>query len=106
MITLRPEIDESLTILNSVEEAEAKWVEKYFYRFNVYFRKRTTEHHRQVISVGVTDLLSGVGGVLGLWCGFSAMTMVEIIVSVCQVLLSTVKSKTKVKVVHVAKAGT
>ncbi len=104
--TMRPVVDESLMNLNSLKEAQAKWVEKYFYRLNVYFRKRTTEHHRQVISVGFTDLLSGVGGVLGLWLGFSAMTGVEIFVSIWRVISSMTKSKSKVTVVNVKTADT
>ncbi len=60
----------------------------------------------QVISVGFTDLLSGVGGVLGLWLGFSAMMAVEIIVSIWKFICSITKSTSKVTVVNVKTAGT
>ena len=55
------------------------WIKKYFYRLNVYFSKPTVEIHRQVISFSLTDLWSSVGGVVGLWCGFSFITFVEIV---------------------------
>ncbi len=78
--TLRPNIDQSLTRLRTLEEAQIDWVDKYFYRLNIYFRKRSTEHHIQVISMKWTDFLSACGGVLGLWAGFSAITAAEIFI--------------------------
>ncbi len=59
-------------------ETEEEWIRKYFYRLNIYFSKPTISRHRQVISFSVTDLLSSVGGVLGLWIGCSFITIIEI----------------------------
>ncbi len=61
--------------MNSIKD---DWIKKYFYRLNIYFSKPTIEMHEQVISFSLTDLLSSVGGVLGLWSGFSLVTLIEI----------------------------
>ncbi len=66
----------------SLEETESKWIKKYFYRLNVYFSEPTIESHKQVISLSFTDLMSSVGGVLGLWVGISAVSVIEMIVVV------------------------
>ncbi len=99
--TLRPMIDESLTKPGSLEEAKAKWIGKYFYRVNVYFRQSTTEHYRQVASMSFTDLLSGVGGVLSLWVGFSAITLIEIFVFLGNIFAISVDPKTTPRTIHV-----
>ncbi len=67
---------------DTFEETEKKWIQKYFYRLNVYFTEPTIEMHKQVISFSFTDLLSSVGGVLGLWIGISVVTVVEMVVLV------------------------
>ncbi len=76
--TLRPSIDPLLMEYSSIDGAIAAWIEGHFYRLNVYFRESTVEHYTQVASVSFTDLFSGVGGALGLWIGFSAITCIEI----------------------------
>ncbi len=78
--TLRPDIDESLLNYSNAEDAVAEWIKTHFYRLNVYFRETAYEHHTQVESISFTDLCSSVGGTLGLWCGFSVITAVEICV--------------------------
>ena len=62
---------------STIEEAEHKWISEYFYRLNVYFAEPTVEIHKQVVSLSTTDLLSNVGGVLGLWIGISFVTIIE-----------------------------
>ncbi len=69
-------------VSGTLKETEAKWIKKFFYRLNVYFSEPTIESHKQVISLSLTDLLSSVGGVLGLWVGISAITVVEMLVLV------------------------
>ncbi len=71
-ITMDPTLKSS-----TIEEAEHKWISEYFYRLNVYFAEPTVEIHKQVVSLSTTDLLSNVGGVLGLWIGISFVTIIE-----------------------------
>ena len=78
--TLRPEIDKTLLDYIDVEDSLAQWIKTHFYRLNVYFRETAYEHHTQVERISLTDLLSGIGGTLGLWCGISVITAVEICV--------------------------
>ena len=60
-------------------DSEEEWVNQYFYRLNIYFSVPTIEMHQQVASFGVTDLLSSVGGLMGLWSGFSIISFIEIL---------------------------
>ncbi len=74
-VTFEPSV-----LSDTFDETEKKWIRKYFYRLNVYFTEPTIEMHKQVISFSFTDLLSSVGGVLGLWIGISVVTIVEMVV--------------------------
>ncbi len=76
--TLIPAIDEDLTKQDTLEEAQNKWIDTHFYRLNVYLRDSKTVHYTQVVKVGIADLFSGIGGCLGLWIGFSVITLIEI----------------------------
>ena len=63
-----------------------QWVKKHFARVNIYFTDTEVESHEQVPSVGMADLWSSIGGVLGLWAGISIITVVEIINLIYNVL--------------------
>ncbi len=89
--TVDPDIDPSLKKLNSFKEALKVWVHGYFYRLNIFFKQRKTEVHRQMVSFSITDLLSSVGGVLGLWLGFSAFTAIEILILLGKICYSPLK---------------
>ena len=82
---------------NDVAQSENEWIKKYFYRLNVYFSAPTIEVHRQVISMSVTDLLSSVGGVTGLWTGCSLITFVEILWILGPLMNVSTNNKTHVK---------
>ncbi len=66
-------------------QTEYKWIKRYFYRLNIYFSEPTIESHKQVISFSFTDLMSSVGGVLGLWVGVSMVTVIEMLVFVAKI---------------------
>ncbi len=64
--------------VTTLKELNAKWVKGSFYRVNIYFRQTSVEQHFQVASFSLADLCSSLGGILGLWLGFSVMTIIEI----------------------------
>ncbi len=81
--------DPILMNLSSLEKAQETWVNKGFYRLNVYWRESSVEVHRQVLSYNSADLGSGLGGILGLWAGVSLISCVEFIVfigAICKVV--------------------
>ena len=65
--------------LNSYVEAIEKWMQDSFYRVNIYFKQPIVEVHKQILNSNMADLWSGVGGILGLWLGLSAIGAVEIL---------------------------
>ncbi len=99
--TLKVNIDEAIIKSGSFKAAQQQWLDKYFYRLNIYFRVKSTEHHEQVISMSYTDFLSSAGGVLGLWAGCSAVTGFEIFI-LCGKLLASCNKR----VVGETKVGT
>ncbi len=72
--------------LDSVEEAEVKWVQDSFYRLNVFFKAPVVEVHKQVLNYGPADLGSSLGGILGLWAGISLITIIELLEFLCQLI--------------------
>ena len=50
-----------------------------FARINVYFSEMETVIRKEVPSFTATQLLSDIGGTLGLWAGVSIITCVEIL---------------------------
>ncbi len=89
--TVDPDIDPSLKKQTSFEDALKKWVHKNFYRLNIFFKQRKTEVHRQMVTFSLVDLFSAVGGVLGLWLGFSAFSAIEIIILLSKICYSPLK---------------
>ncbi len=73
------EIPKSYHNIKTKEELDAKWVKDSFYRVNIYFRQSAVEQHKQVASISVADFWSSVGGILGLWVGFSIITIIEVL---------------------------
>ena len=84
--TFMPSIKLSHVSLQTIAEAEERWVTETFYRLNVYFKDPTVEVHRQVLNYSPADLWSGVGGCVGLWIGCSIITMVEILEFMSQII--------------------
>ena len=72
------DVPKSYYNIKTLDELKTKWIKDSFYRLNVYFRQSTVEQHEQVPSFSIADLLSGIGGILGLWIGISVMTIIEI----------------------------
>ncbi len=75
--------------LSNVKQAQEHWVNKGFYRLNIYWKEASVEVHRQVLSYNSADLGSGLGGILGLWAGISLISCVEFIVfigTICKVV--------------------
>ncbi len=86
---LVPTVHSALLNLSNLGAAQHKWVKDSFYRLNVYWSEASIEVHRQVLSYSLADLLSGTGGVLGLWTGISIITLVEFMAfigTVCKVI--------------------
>ena len=82
-------LDVALTKPDTLEDALVNWVDNSFYRLNVYFQRGTVEKHKQVPATGMVDLLSSMGGVLGLWIGSSVLSVIELgylIVDICLIL--------------------
>lgn len=70
---------------NSVPE---KLVSDNFVRLNIYYRTMMVKQTTQVASYGIESLMSDIGGSLGLWAGFSALTLTEIVYYTVKLLLS------------------
>ncbi len=64
--------------IKTLKELHSKWVRESFYHVNIYFRQMSVEQHVQEPSFSFPDLCSSIGGILGLWAGFSVMTIIEI----------------------------
>ncbi len=72
------DVPQSYSEVKTLHELNAKWVKESFYRVNIYFRQTSVLQHIQEPSVSFPDLCSSIGGVLGLWVGFSVMTIIEV----------------------------
>ncbi len=95
-----PTIRQEYLHLNSVDEAQEKWVQDSFYRVNIYFKQPIVEVHKQILNSNMADLWSAVGGILGLWLGLSVVGAVEIlqlIAKLFQILFTKVLFKTEVR---------
>ncbi len=64
--------------IKTLAELKAKWVKESFYHVNIYFHQTSVEQHIQEPSFSFPDLCSSIGGILGLWAGFSVMTIIEV----------------------------
>ncbi len=71
------DVPKSYYNVKTLKELNAKWVKESFYRVNIYFRQTSVEQHVQEPSFSFPDFWSSIGGILGLWLGFSAMTIIE-----------------------------
>ena len=60
----------------SVEELKS-WTHNYFLRLNVYVNSKTVSVREQIPMITLADLMSQIGGCLGLWLGISIVTVVE-----------------------------
>ena len=94
--------------VKTVSELNAKWVKESFYQVNIYFHQTAVEQHVQEPSFSFPDLCSSIGGILGLWAGFSVMTIIEIWSYIVTVIYNGYKKanvmrKTKVIDVKMAK---
>ncbi len=77
--TMIPSINPRHLNLNSIEEAEIKWVHDSFYRLNIFFKESVVQVHKQVLEYGPADFWSSLGGILGLWAGISIITVIELL---------------------------
>ncbi len=73
--------------VKTVSELNAKWIKESFYQVNIYFHQTAVEQHVQEPSFSFPDLCSSIGGILGLWAGFSLMTIIEICSYIVTVIL-------------------
>ena len=70
----------------TLEDEITDWIKNHFYRLNVYFTTPVAVQSQQVVSFSMTDLFSGLGGAVGLWCGASAISGVEIILFISELV--------------------
>ncbi len=69
---------------NSTNDTEiAAWVRRSFYRLNIYFAQFRMFEMREQPKTHWSDLLSSVGGTLGLWIGISVFTITELLDLLC-----------------------
>ena len=60
----------------SVEELKS-WTHNHFLRLNVYVHSKTVAVREQIPIITLVDLMSQIGGCLGLWLGISIVTVIE-----------------------------
>ena len=60
-------------------------------RLNVYFYQMTVLEHIQSPSYNGFDILSSIGGALGLWAGLSLITVVEMFSLFCSIVSAIIK---------------
>ena len=96
----------SINATNSTTEEKhsliQNWINGYFYRINIYFAKFTTFEIRDAPKVTMSDLLSNVGGVFGLWAGISVITGLEFIELITKLVMQILFGKKGGKVKAVA----
>ena len=63
---------------NATDEEVYSWVSSHFARLNVFAQSDIVVVKQQVPMYSRTDLLSQIGGCLGLWLGMSVITVVEL----------------------------
>ena len=63
----------------SLPNAHMIWMEKNFYRLNVYFLNTDVQKYEEAPLYPLGDLGSSIGEVLGLWIGVSVLTLTEIL---------------------------
>ena len=63
---------------NATNEEIYSWVNSHFARLNVFAQSNIVVVKQQVPMYSKTDLLSQIGGCLGLWLGMSVITVVEL----------------------------
>ena len=67
--------------------------EEFLFQAKYLFKETLVQYQRQIPSYSLADLLSGVGGVLGLWAGVSVLTAVETFQFLFKSCLCVLKSK-------------
>ncbi len=94
------DVPKSYYNVKKLKELNAKFVKDSFYRVNIYFSQTSVEQHVQEPSFSFPDFWSSIGGILGLWLGFSAMTIIEMSVFIFN-LICNISCKKNSNVIHV-----
>ena len=63
---------------NATDEQIYSWVSSHFARLNIFPQSNIVVMKQQVPMYSKTDLMSQIGGCLGLWLGMSVITVVEL----------------------------
>ena len=68
---------QKLRAQNTSTEELKSWTYRHFLRLNVYANSVTVSVREQIPMITLVDLMSQIGGCLGLWLGISIVTVVE-----------------------------
>ena len=76
-----------------------KSIEQYkdFVSLNIYFANLKYTNIEQTPKTSVIELISNLGGALGIFLGLRVFSLIEIVEVIAQVIIALIKSKTKFK---------
>ena len=78
---------------STTTQRKVKLIRENFVKLTIYFSTWRVQKTRQEPSYGLADLLSDVGGTLGLWAGFSVITVLEFFRLGSTIIYNVVKEK-------------
>ena len=70
-------LNKEMTSKTTTRERKMELIHQNFLRLNVYYSSDQVQVIKQQASYGLADLMSDIGGTLGLWAGFSLITILE-----------------------------